>query len=876
MAINFNHTTNTISYTQTGGGSQTGCFITTSQTGCFVTTGQTGIFVASTELQNYTLNCNTGSFVTSSQTGVFALSANTGKFASKNDYGHLLTSQIPEIYGDVRIVGGNNISTVTGIQGYPISNAAPVMGQTLQFDGTYWQPGAIPAGGNGGGGLVYYFNQSVAPDQPVSGITTGQFGVKELGRVASTGQTSITADLVKDTEIRIISFVTDEFDPDITAIPGGLFDLNIWMSSNATTALQVALIIKVYKYNGGAGTAQILATSDLVHVYDPTVTSQYIMSIVLPQLEVTTSDRLLLELNAISYANNKTLTIKFGGETPSHVHTTIPSIGGSGLVKVINGIMQNPASKLVDADIDPSAQICSNKIQSGVFALACNTGNFLTNSQTSKFALNSQVMHRYVDTYAAGNIMGTFGAGFPISTIINCNVITPVNTGVLASLITGSPITTANLTNAFICSIDLVAGNFCVTTNASSTLNTNATRYGSTPNTLRSFIGPKCYDGINSYSGLSIVALQQTTSSYNGPWIVCQAANTEATGVNFSISSGSNIVTINSIPSGSITANGTRELGVSQVTYGYLVCPINAFNNTGTGTYLLNNISPIAVTSTNSCVGLSEILTRPDWFTGCVQNGILTSLTRNASNGVTYSNVGLNNTVSTGINVGYDTITVSRIYAKGDSPTLAGNTFTAGQTFPSNTTAGTFPFAFQPGSLNTTPIIHRVEWDGQYMYTNSSKNELVATGTTAGTITSIVVRNSDDSTNTTITSGTITIAAGATTTGIASQIASNINTFYSANGGSSFWTGFLSGSTVYLSTPISGKMIGASPTLAGTAINNIQTPINRRRVLVLEEQNVAPLSSSFPGNKGAIYADPNFLYFCVEKNTWRRVGLTSF
>ena len=353
MAINFNHVTNEVTYTQNTGDQQF-------YTGAFVRLGDTGIFVTPNQ---------TGSFVNTGQTGSFV---NTFASLSGN---YLKVDQFPSISGDVCINAGTDTSTVTKIQGYPVSNAAPVMGQTMQFDGTYWQPGAIPAGGNGGGGLVYYFNQSVDADPPVSGIVTGQFGVKELGRTGISTQTSITYNLTKDTETEIISFITDNFDPSVTTIPAGLFDLNLWMSSDATTALQAAIRIKIFKYNGDTQTATFLKSSDLVYIYDPTIAAQYIMSIVLPQVTILSSDRLILEISGISYANNKTLTLYFGDNTPSHVHTTIPSVGGSGLVKVINGIMQNPASKLIDADISPSAAINASKIAGLATSATTDTTN---------------------------------------------------------------------------------------------------------------------------------------------------------------------------------------------------------------------------------------------------------------------------------------------------------------------------------------------------------------------------------------------------------------------------------------------------------------------------------------------------------------------
>jgi hypothetical protein len=47
---------------------------------------------------------------------------------------------------------------------------------------------------------------------------------------------------------------------------------------------------------------------------------------------------------------------------PSHVHTTLPSVAGSGIAKVVNGVFQSPASTIVNADVSASAAIAISKL----------------------------------------------------------------------------------------------------------------------------------------------------------------------------------------------------------------------------------------------------------------------------------------------------------------------------------------------------------------------------------------------------------------------------------------------------------------------------------------------------------------------------------
>jgi hypothetical protein len=251
--------------------------------------------------------------------------------------------------------------TVAKIQGNAVSEAAPSNGQVLQWNGTAWVPGEIPSGGSGGGGQTFFFNYNTAADAPTTGLPTTPTTVKELGRVSDTTGTSYTSgDLSTTGYDLVVHFVTDVLDPNITAIPAGLFDFNFWASSTGTTSNQTIVQLKVFKYDGT--TATLLSTSDDISIYDPAVTAQYIASVVIPQTTVSTSDRLYIQFLGKATQNNKTITFNFGATQPSHVHTTVPSVGGSGLVKVVDGVFQSPASLLVNADVATNAAIALSKV----------------------------------------------------------------------------------------------------------------------------------------------------------------------------------------------------------------------------------------------------------------------------------------------------------------------------------------------------------------------------------------------------------------------------------------------------------------------------------------------------------------------------------
>jgi hypothetical protein len=348
----------------------------TTQLNAYVPTSQLGgLVVTSTQLEAYALTSQISSFDTT-QLNAYIPTSQLGAIngvAELNGSGYLKSTQIPGLVGDVVLAAGSTTTTIEAIGGFPIDINNPTSGQVLQWNGTSFVAGTNPTGGSGGGGVVYYFNYNTAAQSPTTGLPTTPTTPKKLARFAEVTATSVTsASLSEVTYDLVCSFVTDVSDPYITTIPAGLFDFNIWASSNANTSNQTIIQLKVYKYDGT--TATLLATSNDLSIYDPTVVAQYTPSINLPQTSVDINDRLYIEILAKATANNRTITIHFGGGYSSHVHTTVPSVGGTGLVKVIDGVFQSPASLLVDNDIATNAEIAISKISGLTAALSSKLG----------------------------------------------------------------------------------------------------------------------------------------------------------------------------------------------------------------------------------------------------------------------------------------------------------------------------------------------------------------------------------------------------------------------------------------------------------------------------------------------------------------------
>jgi hypothetical protein len=250
---------------------------------------------------------------------------------------------------------------VVKLQGYSVSATSPANGQILQWGGESWLPASIPQGGSGGGGISYFLNFNESAIGAITGLPTSPNSPKKLSRIGSITQSSYTSAHLSQANYDLIcGFVSDPLDPNVTQIPAGLWDFNIWASSDANNLNQTLMRLFVYKYNGS--TTTLLAESDDIFIYDPTVTAQYIASVVFPSTAILETDRIYIELRGKGATNNRTITISFGGSTPSHLHTTLPSVAGTGVVKVVNGQFVTPASTIVDADVSSTAAISQGKI----------------------------------------------------------------------------------------------------------------------------------------------------------------------------------------------------------------------------------------------------------------------------------------------------------------------------------------------------------------------------------------------------------------------------------------------------------------------------------------------------------------------------------
>jgi hypothetical protein len=250
------------------------------------------------------------------------------------------------------------------------SATTPTAGQVPVWSGSAWAPGTISPGGGGGGGLTYLLNYSVAGASPTPSGTWKQLSLTPTTGAYNTGAGAVTAPN-GGTYANLANFVTPLAEPGATTTPPGFWDLNVYLTSTGA-ADETLFRFSIHKWDGTTLSAAIATSAD-VSITDPTVIALYTASVFVPSTVLSATERIAIKVEVTrTTANAHAVTGYFEGVYYTHMHTTLGAPGSTGLVKVVNGIIQAPATLLVNADVSDTAAILVSKI-SGAAPLASPT-----------------------------------------------------------------------------------------------------------------------------------------------------------------------------------------------------------------------------------------------------------------------------------------------------------------------------------------------------------------------------------------------------------------------------------------------------------------------------------------------------------------------
>ena len=727
----------------------------------------------------------------------------------------------PILSGDVS--GGLHSTSVDKIKGSAVSGTAPVTGQTLVWDGSQWAPATTQGGGCGANGLTYYLNQGTDADAPTTNLPGT---AKQLGRSADAAQTTATTgSLTPTTWTQFAGFVSESTpqDPGSADIPAGLWDFNLWLYGVANSNQANSVRVKVFKYDG-SNAPTLLATSAAATI--GTVAALVGISVLVPETAMLVTDRIYVTLEAYATGNGHSVTAQFGDGTPSHVHTSLPLVGGTGLWKSVAGVVQSPASLLVDADVAANAAIAQSKIAglAEMFPVSiANGGTGSTTAPDAKTVLGG--IQQAVIRHNSAVVLSTYGTLNNSLWVFGSPTLTYLST--TATPVVGQSINAAGLTTAVIKSVDgTISCEFVGSFTGTNTLTVTSIVSGSLA------IGMAISGGTTS--GVPIISAFGTGSGGTGTYSTSGTAqtvgNTATSGTAQKLTMSSNATSGGGPSAVTLFSSTTSQLQFATVAMDGRTLQVNDVvlltaqtASAQNGPWIATQVSP------------STVFTRPSWFSGTMLSPMLFGVQQGGSNAgfvIAISGAISNANPVIGIDALLSTVISSRATI---ATTSSSNIFSQRQTFAGGGPTSN-PISFQAGAYMTSPLGHALEWDGTIEALTAAAS---VTGSISGTTLTV----------TAVTNGVILI--GSTISGTGVTAGTTITAAGTGTGGTGTYT------------------VSASQTVASTTITAVQRTTNAVFVPI-------PASATAIGRTGMMAFDSTGLYICTATNTWRKAALAIF
>ena len=188
-------------------------------------------------------------------------------------------------------------------------------GLTSQYVRGDGQLATFPAVSGGGGGSVYYLNTTIC--------SCAALGLKQASKSAvfPSGTNVFTNSGIVDGN-PFVKFITDANDPNITSLPGGVWEYNAYLSVNSGNLATVRA--DVYKYCNQNGLFVPINTGATRTLTDGSTISLYGFTTAIPTTSFTTSDRFAIYFVAGNTSGN-TVCLTTSPSRLAAVTTTIPS-----------------------------------------------------------------------------------------------------------------------------------------------------------------------------------------------------------------------------------------------------------------------------------------------------------------------------------------------------------------------------------------------------------------------------------------------------------------------------------------------------------------------------------------------------------------------